>query len=237
MRGYPEATSPICGGEFCGLNATTTSEFYQAILNIIDKNIINKYQANWNDIQQWLKGLSTNSYQYQVLSENNIKAINNANNKSKNITNTDEFQAYLKYCMFNLNACAFQTFGEIKQGFWPISELNILVKEGIISQADTTNIYSNVNGKEAIRILEYVFQKYSNCSFNTDYDCDGIPNYKDNCPYDYNPQQKDTDGDGKGNVCDDDIDGDGQKNPIGIVDDNDNIIINKRDKNTDQNPL
>jgi hypothetical protein len=45
------------------------------------------------------------------------------------------------------------------------------------------------------------------------------------------------DGDGKGNVCDDDIDGDGEKNPLGIVDDNDNIIISLRDNTTDQTPL
>jgi hypothetical protein len=237
MRGYPAATSPICGGKFCGQNATTTSEFYQAILNIIQKNILHNYQANREEIKQRLKGLSPNSYQRQVLSENNIKAINNANSKSKNITTTEEFQAYLKYCMFNLNTCAFQTFGEIKQGFWPISELNILLKEGIISKAETTNIYANINGKESLRILEYVFQQYSKCSFNLDYDCDGIFNHKDNCPYTYNPQQADIDGDGKGNVCDDDIDGDGQKNPTGIVDDNDNIIISKRDKNADQTPL
>jgi len=118
-----------------------------------------------------------------------------------------------------------------------VSELNILVKEGIISAADTANIYANISGREAIKILEYVFQKYSNCSFDLDYDCDGVPNHRDNCPYHYNPQQRDTDGDGKGDVCDDDIDGDGQKNPIGIVDDHGNVVIGKRDPNLDQSPL
>ena len=110
MRGYPEATSPVCRGEFCGLNATTTSEFYQAILNVISKGILHKYQTDWAAVKQWLNGLSPSSYQYRVLTENNIKTINNANSRSRNITNADEFQAYLKYCMFNLNACAFQTF-------------------------------------------------------------------------------------------------------------------------------
>src|SRR5690625_4036643 len=45
-----------------------------------------------------------------------------------------------------------------------------------------------------------------------DADGDGIPDDEDNCPYDYNPDQKDTDGDGVGDVCDDDIDGDGIPN-------------------------
>lgn len=56
-----------------------------------------------------------------------------------------------------------------------------------------------------------------------DYDCDGIPNHEDNCPYTYNPNQNDLDGYGIGDVCDDDIDGDGLKNPVGLVDDNGNI--------------
>jgi hypothetical protein len=82
-----------------------------------------------------------------------------------------------------------------------------------------------------------LYQNYITCSYDTDYDCDGIPNSQDNCPYTYNPHQRDLDGDGQGNVCDLDIDGDGKPNPPGIVDDNDNIIIGKRDPTTDQTPL
>ncbi len=36
----------------------------------------------------------------------------------------------------------------------------------------------------------------------TDFDADGVANATDNCPGDYNPDQKDTDGDQKGNACD-----------------------------------
>jgi PKD repeat protein len=45
------------------------------------------------------------------------------------------------------------------------------------------------------------------------------------------------DGDKKGNVCDEDIDGDGKPNPVRLVDDNDHIIVGKRDNTTDQTPL
>jgi Thrombospondin type 3 repeat len=36
----------------------------------------------------------------------------------------------------------------------------------------------------------------------TDWDCDGICNSKDNCVFVYNPNQKDKDGNGKGDACD-----------------------------------
>jgi hypothetical protein len=64
-----------------------------------------------------------------------------------------------------------------------------------------------------------------------------VINRLDNCPYTYNPSQFDLDVDGKGNACDEDIDGDGSKNPVGLVDDNDNIIVGKRDNKSDQTPL
>jgi hypothetical protein len=47
----------------------------------------------------------------------------------------------------------------------------------------------------------------------SDRDSDGIHNSSDNCPKVFNPDQKDLDGDGKGDVCDPDRDGDGQLDP------------------------
>jgi len=45
-----------------------------------------------------------------------------------------------------------------------------------------------------------------------DNDVDGIPNDKDNCVEVKNPEQKDFDGDGKGDLCDEDLDNDGVLN-------------------------
>lgn len=72
-----------------------------------------------------------------------------------------------------------------------------------------------------------------NCAFNNDYDCDGIDNAKDSCPNAYNPSQRDMDHDGIGDVCDDDLDNDTIKNPIGIVDEEGKIDISKRTKTMD----
>ncbi|OHB05533.1 MAG: hypothetical protein A3B16_02400 [Candidatus Zambryskibacteria bacterium RIFCSPLOWO2_01_FULL_45_43] len=66
--------------------------------------------------------------------------------------------------------------------------------------------------------------------FSPDADQDGIPRETDNCPLVANPDQLDTDGDGRGNVCDSDDDNDGLKDfeeiPIGtnqlVVDTNNN---------------
>jgi hypothetical protein len=49
---------------------------------------------------------------------------------------------------------------------------------------------------------------YAYIEADIDGDSDGVSDAIDNCPSDYNPAQTDTDGDGLGNVCDDDDDND-----------------------------
>ena len=97
--------------------------------------------------------------------------------------------------MFNIKACNFREFEGISQGAWPISEINILIKEGLISIDDVKGIYGNISREEIINIFNKVFLQYRNCNFDLDYDCDGIINPQDNCPYVYNPNQYDLDND------------------------------------------
>ena len=122
--------------------------------------------------------------------------------------------------MFNPAECGFQTFEGLGAGVWPLSEVNLLIQANIITAQDVHSLAKPITPQEALHQLQLLHQLHSKCEFNLDYDCDGIPDHQDNCPYTYNPSQSDLDGYGIGDVCDDDIDGDGLKNPVGLVDDN-----------------
>jgi len=237
MRGYPKATSPICGGKFCGTNNTTTAEFIQVIINILSKYIYQDIIVDRKSIHNRLQKVQKNSYEDKNFSTSDKQTIEQKSKICENTCrgeNKSEVAIYLKYCMFNIQKCSMQEIGKIKQWYRPIAELNMLYTQKIINIEENTrkSIDKLIDGKTVIETLYKVYGKI-NCTFDNDYDCDGIENTKDSCPNAYNPRQIDTDKDGIGDVCDDDIDGDGIKNPIGIVDDEGNIDISKRTKETD----
>ena len=98
-----------------------------------------------------------------------------------------------------------------------------------ILDEDKTNIkdiHKLPSTKEVVEILYKVYG-ITQCKTNNDYDCDNRSNQQDNCPHDHNPSQKDFDQDKIGDVCDDDIDNDGIKNPKGIVDESGNTNVKK----------
>ena len=238
MAWYP-STSTKCKWNFCGQEMITTSEFYQTVLNVIQDQIRGKYLVDWSKVKSRKKWLKKNSMQMKVLNQANIDVINKADSSIRPAQTNDEFQTRLKYCMYNLSACNFQNFWVIWTWYRPVSELNILYKEWIITLDDALKVatFQSIKWEEAIRIFSAVFDNYANCSFNVDYDCDWIANWQDSCPYLFNPNQYDLDWDWIWNVCDEDIDWDWIKNPVWIVDDNNHIIISLRNKDLDETPL
>jgi len=237
MKWYPQATSPICEGQFCGEKNMTTAEFIQVVINIIGKYIYRDINVDRKKIEAWLYTVNPGSYQDKVLHTQD-KTIIQENSKicesTCRLQNQHEISTYLKYCMFNLKSCNMQEIGRIKQWYRPVAEINLLNTQNIINIEENIRraVDKNIDGKTVLETL-YKAHNIISCDFDHDYDCDGIPNHKDNCPNHYNPQQRDANKNGIGNVCDDDIDGDGIKNPIGIVDDNDTIVISKRTEHMD----
>ncbi len=230
MRGYPEIISPTCPWEFCGAKSMTKGEFAQVLVNVLSNYIANNYSTNWTHIKDWLNANSNNIYIASTFHAEDKAFIDEKILECGSTTCSvwpRYFRTYLKYCMYDLKGCNMTSHWWIGEWYWPIAELNILYKENILEEDINfiNTIHNPIDGNTAIAVLSRAFPKTS-CSFNNDYDCDGIPNHLDNCPYTYNPLQKDMDGDGIWDVCDDDIDGDGIKNSLGIVDDSWNININ-----------
>ena len=65
----------------------------------------------------------------------------------------------------------------------------------------------------------------NDCSdFRDDRDRDGVRDEVDNCVTTYNPQQSDRDADQIGDVCDDDIDNDGDMDILGLLEDSDEML-------------
>lgn len=232
LRGYPPTSSLLkCKNKFCGSQTMSKSEFFQSLLNIVDDQLYARYLVNRKEIKNWLTSLRSDSYAYKTLSPKDVQTIQQASvsrsafSQTRALQSLDEFQAYLKYCMFNLQACNFQEVGGLKQGWWPIAELNILIQAGFVQPGEVQDLQRPIAGKQALQLLEYLSDHFVRCEMDEDYDCDGIHNAQDNCPYAYNLQQADLNANGVGDVCDAYLLRKDQKNAVPLVDDHGYVII------------
>ena len=238
MNWYPRGTS-ICWWKFCWQRNVTKAEFFQTLSNfLMDRNMFN-YSAQWWEIKKWYNKLKTNEPWYKYLNTAQIALIKTKGQETEQITTRLEYTTYLAYCTFNPWACWFQTFPELSAGNWPIAETNVLIRAWIITTDDVFALNSSISPADALEKMWITYDRHIKCEFDSDYDCDQIPNHSDNCPYDYNPTQNDFDGDAIWDVCDDDIDWDGETNPVWFVDDNwtINYWLLKTYKTADKTPF
>ncbi len=73
-----------------------------------------------------------------------------------------------------------------------------------------------ISWEEAITAFGRIYNNLGS-EFVLDYSWDGVKNHLDNCPYEYNPSQRDTSWDGVWDVCSTDISGDGNTHPEWII--------------------
>ena len=240
MRWYPEWTSTVCNWKFCGNRNTTLWEFLQVVVNIADQYIYDQYEVNRKRIENWMNSLQPGSYpdQYLTIDEKNMIREYSSQWLNWTLPNEQALQPYLKYCMFNLDACDMQSFWKIGQWYWPVAELNVLYDNDIVEYEKFENWQTDwlVDWEYVLQVLYNLFE-IIDCEFNYDYDCDWLINVNDNCQNDYNPNQTDTDWDWIWDVCDEDIDWDWVKNPVWIVDDLWNTVAWKWNKSMDNCPL
>lgn len=237
VNGYPRAVSPYCPGKFCGVANTNMAELVQIIFNITAKYSTVNYNIDWKVIKSWSDKLIP-SDQAIVFDLDDLATIKRSSEQQWQTCDgewcnqliQDQLTAYARYCTYNINACGFMTLIWVAEKTRPIAELNILIKEWILTNVQAQDIAYVIHrlapGKQIIDIFSKINSK-TQCKFDDDYDKDTIKNAIDNCPYISNVSQTDTDGDGIGDVCDCDIDNDGVANWLGIVDDQWNIITNK----------
>jgi PKD domain/Thrombospondin type 3 repeat len=223
VNGYPRLTPGLCQGKFCGENNARGTELLQMIVNMIAPKVWNSYPVSFKSI----KNRSVASWVVTDIESLWLinKWLDRCWEKPCIATNLDEFSLFMKYCSHHLEACGMQVIPPFVQWQWPIAELNVLYKANILEYNDPmiARLGSIINGSDLARFLPAIKQ-VTNCQTLDDYDGDALPNTRDNCPDTYNPHQSNLDQDAKGDVCDDDIDGDGSLNEIGLVDDTGRII-------------
>jgi len=230
INGYPRTSSPYCPGKFCGTANTSMSEFVQIIFNISAKYSSVDYDADWKSILARTVQLS-NIAQASIYDLDDLATIKRSaewcTDTSCDTMTQAQLTAYAKYCTYNLLACNFNTFAGAGEKTWPVAQLNILVKESIIpnSQADAiSRVITRLAPRQQMINIFATINNKTQCDFDNDYDGDKVDNTKDNCPYDSNPSQRDTNKWWVGDVCDCDIDNDGKPNGLGAVDDLGKVI-------------
>lgn len=228
---FPRGGSPMCPGKFCGSLDMTNADFLQAVFNILAQTVYSEYSLSWSAVSSWLQTQpQTVKNTFTLQDHQRIVAwVRSCPTGSCLLQKPEDLSVYTKYCRWNPNECGIQdtiqAYSWLKKWLWPATEASILLKQGVFLPREIEAL--NIENYVSWRLVFDVFSRLKmrmQCVDSNDQDNDGILDYEDSCYLTRNPSQRDLDKDGIGDVCDDDIDGDTIKNPIGAVDDEGNIV-------------
>ncbi len=223
MQGYPLQTSLFCPGKFCGATLARYDELVESLYRLVRPQVLQNYTANRQEIS---KRVSASGIQLSIPELTVLKqAKERCGDTPCTLEQPLELDVYIRFCAGQGDRCGLPVYSQFGSLIYKQLRLAILTQAGIIPKADA-GLYQPNSIVPGGVVAQYLapLQQLVQCEVDADYDTDEVTNERDSCLHAYNPNQRDSDADGIGDVCDDDIDGDGITNTIGVVDDQGNLL-------------
>lgn len=224
MNGFPRGSSPLCPGKFCGSNTLVFGDLIQSLYNYSAPYKLNSLEIDRVDIGTWIQSLWEDID--FITSSATAQAIQRCWDDPCPPINDTEADIYARYCQYNLSACSMRSTQTLDQWKYPLWHINILHDRWVLDMdhiiLESLGRYDAVPGDLLMDIYIPLIEQ-AKCPVLMDFDYDGIRNSQDLCPLVYDPHQRDLDGDKIWDVCDEDIDGDGETNALWAIDDAWNI--------------
>lgn len=217
MNGYPKSTSPYCPGKFCGSSFLTWSEFAESLVRLIGPTVRDEYPIDWRAVAVRAKDSPAVTFTQRARV---AEALRRCPQDACPAINGEEFDLWLRRCTREGSACGVTAYRWFAKDGAVTAKLNVLMRAWVIEEnmlgAWSFSLVSRSIAEQIVPVLQGALQ----CTEGVmqDGDRDSIADREDSCPEQYDPLQADLDRDGRGDVCDTDVDGDGIGNGSWLVD-------------------